>query len=1168
MPPARGQGLGENVIRSVQHQIAMSGRRISETNHLEEESVQNVVQETLPPGDQATILRGDSPKRPTAVPDFIEQTIAYQLNPQESTRADLASVQKTYHLGKEIARGGMGRIYSAEDPILNRVVAVKVVGTRDAEQRSQFLQEAKVLADLAHPNIVPIHNVGEDLNGQPFYSMKLIRGQTLQTIIEKLRTRSPETLAEFTLQRLLSIFQKACHAIAFAHAKGYLHRDIKPDNVMVGEYGEVLVMDWGLAQKIQRLSPKSETSEESSPHTRYVEGTPQYMSPEQAEGDALDERTDIYALGAVLFASLTLRAPVQGKSLEEVLSKVKRGELNPLISPRDDTHNVGLEAKRSSVPKALQAVVLKAMALKKKKRYASIEQLNEDIDAYLRGFATSAESASFGRLVWLFIGRHRVLSVVLALSMLGATNSAVRLSKSEHEAQANALRATEQARLALENAEQARAEKLIARRAAVDAQIAIAESAERDVAGEEMRHALMHVPEDLRDNRWWYLTKRLDNADWSHSAPSSSGFAECIGHPTQAHILLTLLTNGELRWMDVVKGTSTLIAVVEMSDLKSGMTLSSDRKRLALCRSLPKEAAQTGARARVEVWNLTSGQLEKSLSVAVADKPLVKQVALEFSTDSESLLMSSVEGGGVFLFDLKTEQLRWKREGDGRTFASFSSQTDVALLPQNGDMLLLSGATGKEVRSLSKNGHLTSPKNLHGSRRILAMPEAKSLLYLQAGFWRRIEVKSGNVLGERELPAGSRNWSDLAYLPNAKILVTISYQSPKSAILQAWDVLTQTLVREEPVLFENALTHNWKLVALPAADEVALVQGAKIKVWNLRIQNGTGEYLQPSELRGDAFAFLGDSSRVALLSPLREGRTRFTDVLDLQSADPKIKPTFSALNSLPDSTLSTNSDGKLLLVFSQGEGVPSEASIFGVEQNELSTVQTIKNIPSRYGTMSPNGKLLWTDKGLYNVANGSLLQEVYQIDHERLNETDETPRWIRNDYVAQIAMVNAHEGEGVPATRQICIQLWNAKNGICEKTLVASNALTLAPSPDGTQIAEGGSDMKVRIRDAQSLDELREIRLHDAPIRALAWHPTLPLLATASDDFMVKIVDLRTDTIVETIGRLSGIPDRLYWSPDGRTLAVRRSGRSENEDVAKAKIISTFQPASCSKLTE
>jgi len=289
-------------------------------------------------------------------------------------------------------------------------------------------------------------------------------------------------------------------------------------------------------------------------------------------------------------------------------------------------------------------------------------------------------------------------------------------------------------------------------------------------------------------------------------------------------------------------------------------------------------------------------------------------------------------------------------------------------------------------------------------------------------------------------------------------------------------------------------------------------------------------------------------------------------VLDLQSANQKTKPAFSAPNSLPDSTLSTNSDGKLLLVFSQGEEVPSEASIFGVEQNGLSTVQTIKNIPSRYGTMSPNGKLLWTEKGLYNIGNGKLLQEVYQIDHERLNETDDTPRWIRNDYVAQIAMVNAHEGEGVPATRQICIQLWNAKNGTCEKTLVASNALTLAPSPDGTQVAEGGSDMKVRIRDAQSLDELREIRLHDAPIRALAWHPSLPLLATASDDFMVKIVDLSTDTVVETIGRLSGIPDRLYWSPDGSTLAVRRSGRSENEDGVKAKIITTFQPTSCSKL--
>jgi serine/threonine protein kinase len=161
---------------------------------------------------------------------------------------------ENYQLGAEISTGGMGSVLEAHDAKLDRTVAIKVMlleANADARMRQRFLREAQVLAKLAHPNIVPIYDiVWED--GMPlFYSMKLVKGRTLQAILTDLRKQVPETLRDYSLDRLLTIFRKVCDAIAFAHSQGVLHRDLKPENIMVGEFGEVLVMDWGLAKLLR-----------------------------------------------------------------------------------------------------------------------------------------------------------------------------------------------------------------------------------------------------------------------------------------------------------------------------------------------------------------------------------------------------------------------------------------------------------------------------------------------------------------------------------------------------------------------------------------------------------------------------------------------------------------------------------------------------------------------------------------------------------------------------------------------------------------------------------------------------------------------------------------------------------------------------------------------------
>jgi serine/threonine protein kinase len=178
----------------------------------------------------------------------VQKTASTGAPSAQSSSTDKASTLCEYTLVREIARGGMGQIYFGEDPQLERQVAVKVSSVSEDGEDPRFSKEAKVLAQLAHPNIVPIHNIGVDAQGRPFYSMKLVKGRTLQAVLNLIRDGDAAAIKDYPRATLLTIFRKVCDPMMFAHSKDILHRDLKPENIMVGEYGEVLVMDWGLAK--------------------------------------------------------------------------------------------------------------------------------------------------------------------------------------------------------------------------------------------------------------------------------------------------------------------------------------------------------------------------------------------------------------------------------------------------------------------------------------------------------------------------------------------------------------------------------------------------------------------------------------------------------------------------------------------------------------------------------------------------------------------------------------------------------------------------------------------------------------------------------------------------------------------------------------------------------
>lgn len=244
----------------------------------------------------------------------------------------------------ELARGGMGVVYSAIEVDLGREVAIKMLlpGLGDAGRAvRRFLDEARITAQLPHPSIPPIHRLGSLPDGRPFLVMKLIRGQTLAAMLAA-RTERPLsasagdldiTAVEYT--GLMSVFEQVCHAVAYAHSRGVIHRDLKPSNIMVGHFGEVQVMDWGLAKIGTREHPAcprgvlTAHSRASATLIGQAMGTPQFMPPEQARGewDRVDARADVFALGGILTAILTGEPPYTGSDAVTVLQKARAGNL-------------------------------------------------------------------------------------------------------------------------------------------------------------------------------------------------------------------------------------------------------------------------------------------------------------------------------------------------------------------------------------------------------------------------------------------------------------------------------------------------------------------------------------------------------------------------------------------------------------------------------------------------------------------------------------------------------------------------------------------------------------------------------------------------------------------------------------------------------------------------
>jgi eukaryotic-like serine/threonine-protein kinase len=329
-----------------------------------------------------------------------------------TTPAPRAAAAERYVLDREIGQGGMGRVFAGRDLRLGRMVAIKMLRTQDAALASRFEREVKLAARLQHPGVVPVYDAGFWPSGEPFLVMKLVLGQSLARVIRDADTHE-DRLA------LLPNVLAAAEAVAYAHDQGIVHRDLKPSNILVGAFGETVVVDWGLAKDLrasdlpppaERGAGRGEGPAVGDTAAGAVVGTPSYMSPEQAGGRPVDPRADVYALGAILYYALAGMPP---QPAQEDPARAQARQV-PLVS---------LEPR---LPPDLLAIVDKALAPDLARRYPSAFELADDLKRFAGGQLVAARRYSRLARAGRFAARHPI-AVGVTFAVAAALTAALSL---------------------------------------------------------------------------------------------------------------------------------------------------------------------------------------------------------------------------------------------------------------------------------------------------------------------------------------------------------------------------------------------------------------------------------------------------------------------------------------------------------------------------------------------------------------------------------------------------------------------------------------------------------------------------------------------------------------------------------------------------------------------
>ncbi len=1091
--------------------------------------------------------------------------------PQSSSSTGATSTH--YIPGREIGKGGMGSVLEANDQLLGRTVAMKVIrsSTGDSEgMRLRFIREATVLARLEHPNIVPIHEMGKDSQGRLFYTMKKVEGRTLQAILDDLSDGDAATVNEFTLDRLLNIFRKVCDAMAFAHAKGVIHRDLKPENIMVGKFGEVLVMDWGLAKvlhdvaqlaaEIQQLKEASSPQIEDTAGTQLptgfqeltdsqlrgssqnltmdgaVMGSPQYMPPEQAEGKVaeLDERSDIFSLGGILYSILTLRAPVEGRTVAEVLENVKSGNI---LSPTQ--FNTGSSSTGSNklpkgsvkdprlitplphcpggkVPSGLSAVSMKALAADPDRRYPDVRELSADVEAFQRGYGTSAEALTALGHAALFVKRHKGISIAAAVSIslialltAGFVWKVLAEKKKAEQAGEQAFQEKTNALFQAEIAGTATAEALknLARSRLTQADQAY----QLKNWPETRRHLddLGEPPPELKTDRD-YLARQLDQS-LKPETPYPPAVWNVAPDPSRPGVFAMPSQNGFVDFINLETGAR--VSRVEKSGDYKTPAVSPDGTHLGL--------AGTNGKG-ISVHETASGK-----RLTWFDTPQEGLRAFSFNADGTRLFLASSKG--VTAYDL-SGNLVWQWQGSVQ--AAHANPEGHPLVVANQEAIhLLDPATGKVLKKL--------PAAAYPIRFICLSPDGSRLVYTETmGGCFGLDAVTGEPRFQSIL--GRRYPIDLQFLPDNEFFIA-AFALPgqeDTFYVEAFSANTGTWVRT----FSGGVSQPRNLAVHPRTGHIAS-SGDRVNGWGPGVLKAlvTVGIDRNSKMPGNAWGFL-DETQILFRSPYR-GKVSLVSLESFETTDPNVLFPNRDLEDAFHFDLSPDRSHLLAIQAARAGMTNTVARVYRKSGSQW----TLKNeIPFLWrGAQAPHLLRLAPDASAFleanfylsriHALNGSPDPVILAHDHNRCYIIDAF--WLDRGK----ALLGAHYGTQTRGRSDAIefLRRWNPITGASTAALRNPTVIhAVAMDPGETRFAEAGLGREIRIRNAATLEVIREFRAHDAPIRALSWHPSQPIIASASLDRSIRFWDADTGELVDELYGISADPQAMKFGPKGNWLAL------------------------------